>query len=64
MVWMGYTNTTGIEEIDYIIADPNLIKDNEKNLYSEKILNLPKIWNCHSGIKSKIEVENLPSFKK
>jgi protein O-GlcNAc transferase len=63
MVWLGYTNTTGIDEIDYIVADPYLIKDNEKNLYSEKIINLPKIWNCHSGIESKIEVEDLPSLK-
>ena len=63
MIWMGYTNTTGIEEIDYIVADPNLIKENEKNLYSEKIINLPKIWNCHSGIESNIEVKNIPSLK-
>ena len=63
MIWMGYTNTTGSEEIDYIIADPNLIKENEKNLYSEKIINLPKIWNCHSGIDSDLEVESLPCLK-
>tara|TARA_B110000971_G_scaffold51296_1_gene51850 strand:+ start:269 stop:1951 length:1683 start_codon:yes stop_codon:yes gene_type:complete len=60
IIWMGYTNTTGNEEIDYIVADPNLIKDNEKHLYSEKILKLPKIWNCHSGIELNVEVENLP----
>ena len=35
MVWMGYTNTMGVDEIDYIVADPNLIKDDEKKLYSE-----------------------------
>jgi protein O-GlcNAc transferase len=63
ILWMGYTNTTGIGEIDYIIADSNLIKENEKNLYSEKIINLPKIWNCHSGIDSDLEVESLPCLK-
>lgn len=59
-IWMGYTNTTGIDEIDYIIADPNLIKENEENLYSEKIIKMPKIWNCHSGIEPNVEIKNLP----
>ena len=36
--------------MDYIIADPNLIFENEKNLYSEKIIFLPDIWNSHGGI--------------
>ena len=36
--------------MDYLIADPNLIQKNEVKLYSEKILFLPNIWNCHSGL--------------
>ena len=63
MIWMGYVNTTGIEEIDYIVADPNLIKKNEEDLYSEKIIKLPKIWNCHSGIDTDIKVGDLPFLK-
>ena len=46
---MGYCNTSGLENMDYIITDPNLIYKNEQNLYSEKILYLPEIWNCHCG---------------
>ena len=53
--WCGYCNTTGVNEIDYIIADPHLIYDEEKNLYSEKIIYLPDIWNCHSGLNIKRE---------
>ena len=64
MLWMGYVNTTGIDEIDYIISDSNLIKDNEESLYSEKVVKLPKIWNCHSGIDSNIEVNSLPALEK
>jgi predicted O-linked N-acetylglucosamine transferase (SPINDLY family) len=63
MLWMGYINTTGIEEIDYIVADPNLIYKDEENLYSEKVIKLPKIWNCHSGIKSRVVSEGLPFLK-
>ena len=47
--WCGYTNTTGLNEVDYLIVDKNLIKKNEENLYTEKIIYLPDIWNCHSG---------------
>ena len=50
--WLGYNNSTGIKNIDYLIADKNLIKENEENLYSEKILFLPKIWNALSKPKN------------
>ena len=63
MLWLGYVNTTGIEEIDYIVADPNLIYDDEKNLYTEKIIKLPNIWNCHSGIHFNEENKEPPFLK-
>ena len=50
--WLGYNNSTGIKNIDYLIADKNLIKKSEENLYSEKILFLPKIWNALSKPKN------------
>ena len=50
ILWLGYNNTSGLSQMDYLIADPNLIKKNEVKLYSEKILLLPNIWNCHSGL--------------
>ena len=46
--WLGYNNSTGLKNMDYLIADNNLIKKDEENLYSEKILYLPKIWNAFS----------------
>ena len=51
ILWLGYNNTSGLSQMDYFIADTNLIKKNEVNLYSEKILFLPSIWNCHSGFE-------------
>ena len=49
IIWMGYCNTTGLKNMDYIITDANLVYENEKNLYSEKIIYLPEIWNTHCG---------------
>ena len=49
VIWMGYCNTTGLKNMDYIISDKNLIYSNEEKFYSEKVIYLPKIWNTHCG---------------
>jgi predicted O-linked N-acetylglucosamine transferase (SPINDLY family) len=60
IVWCGFCNTTGIEEVDYIISDPNLIYNSEINLYQEKIIFMPKIWNCHTGLEIERTFNNSP----
>ena len=57
IVWLGYNNSLGINNIDYIIADPNLVKKGEEHLYSERILLFNKIWNSMSL------PENLPNIQ-
>ena len=61
--WLGYLNTLGIDEMDYIMVDPNLIFQGEQNLYSEKVIYLPKIWSCHPGFQFK-RIENPPPYQK
>ena len=61
--WLGYCNTSGLDNMDYLIADKNLIYEDEKNSYSEKIIYLPKIWNCHSGLNS-VRSPSVPPFLK
>ena len=58
ILWLGYNNSLGIKNLDYLISDKNLIKPNEFNLYKEKVLYLPKIWNSLSI------PENLPEIDK
>tara|TARA_B100000780_G_scaffold100583_1_gene70227 strand:+ start:107 stop:1786 length:1680 start_codon:yes stop_codon:yes gene_type:complete len=58
--WLGYCNTTGLENMDYIISDKNLIFQDEENLYTEKIIFLPKIWNCHLGFDFERKEHPLP----
>ena len=55
--WLGYNNTTGIKNMDYLIADHNLIKKEEEKLYSEKVLFLPKIWNAMTPSDSLPEIQ-------
>ena len=49
--WCGFCNTVGVKEMDYIFVDKNLILSDEENLYTEKVIYLPDIWNVHSGFK-------------
>ena len=61
--WLGYCNTSGLANMDYLIADKNLIYEEEKNYYSEKIIYLPNIWNCHSGLNSIRSLSDPPCLK-
>ena len=61
--WCGYTNTTGLNEMDYIIADPHVIKPEEEKFYTEKILRLPSIWNSHSGLQFERKLNETPMKK-
>ena len=60
--WLGYNNSTGIKNIDYLITDKNLIKKDEESLYSEKILFLPKIWNALSKPNDLPKINRLPKI--
>ena len=57
--WIGYTNSTGLQEMDYVIADPYVLESDQH--YSEKILRLPDIWTSHIPINSEIKINELPA---
>ena len=61
--WLAYCNTLGFENIDYLIADHNLIYPEEEKFYSEKILKMPDIWNSHSGFNFESTFNNPPSVE-
>ena len=61
--WCGYNNSLGIKNMDYLIADKNLIKKDEEKYYKEKIIYMPKIWNAMSKPENLPEINDLP-FKK
>ena len=61
--WLAYCNTLGFENIDYLIADHNLIYPEEEKFYSEKILKMPDVWNSHSGFDFESIFNNPPSLE-
>ena len=42
--FLGYPGTSGIQNIDYLIADKNLIPEKNKKYYTEKIIYLPNSY--------------------
>ncbi len=58
IIWLGYNNSLFLKNVDYFIVDKNLIKLNEHNLYNEKILYMPKIWNSLSVPEKLPDIDN------
>ena len=46
--WSGWLASTGIKEIDYIIADPHVLNSKDQSMFVEKIYVLKKIWQSMS----------------
>ena len=63
ILWMGYCNTSGLKNMDYIISDKNLIYPEEEKFYAEKVIFLNSIWNCHCGLDTKREYYDPPLIK-
>lgn len=55
--WVGYLASTGLKEIDYIIADKNSITEKEEYQFTEKIYRLNNTWTVLK------QEENIPLSK-
>lgn len=53
VTWLGYPGTTGAPFVDYLIADPYIIRDGEEATCSERVLRLP---HCYQPNDRKREV--------
>lgn len=63
ITWIGYLDTTGLKEIDYIIADPFVVDKGQECLFVEKVWKLPNIWNSFSQPNYNVVVGSLPANK-
>jgi predicted O-linked N-acetylglucosamine transferase (SPINDLY family) len=46
VTWLGYFGSTGVKEIDYILADENCLMSSEYKWFTEKVINLPNTRLC------------------
>ena len=63
IAWGGYVDTTGLKEIDYIIADHFVVDEEQESLFVEKVWRLPNIWNSFSQPNYNITVGPLPAIE-
>lgn len=58
--WLGYPQTTGVREIDYILADALTAPPEEERLYSEKVWRMPDVCICFTPPILKLEISSSP----
>lgn len=61
--WLGYPNTTGSHAIDYRIVDPITDPPESQSISTEKLLHLPKGFNCYRPPYKFPEPQPAPALK-
>ncbi len=61
--WLGYYATTGLPEIDYIIADRFVIPAGHEAFYSEAPYRLPDSYLCFTPPDLRVAVNDLPASR-
>jgi|CXWL01.1.fsa_nt_gi predicted O-linked N-acetylglucosamine transferase (SPINDLY family) len=63
VTWLGYFDTTGLTEIDYLITDQAGVPEANREYFTEKVWYLPDTRLCFSPPDSGIPVSPLPALK-
>lgn len=61
--WLGYFGTTGVQAIDYLLADPWTLPASEEQNFTEKIWRLPDTRLCFTPPPMEVEVTELPALE-
>ncbi len=60
--WLGYWATTGLAEMDYLLADKVGVPEQNQWHFTEKIYYLPDTRLCFSAPQSELDVAELPAL--
>ncbi|HJV64788.1 MAG TPA: tetratricopeptide repeat protein [Geomonas sp.] len=58
--WLGYSGTTGLAEMDYLLADRQVVPAGSEDQFTEKLWRLPESYLCLTPPPSAPEVGPLP----
>ena len=61
ITWLGYVGTTGLDGMDFILADRHHIRPGEESWYSEAVLRLPNSYACYSPPQYTPDANPLPA---
>jgi predicted O-linked N-acetylglucosamine transferase (SPINDLY family) len=62
VTWLGYFATTGVEMIDYLIADPWTLHTSEEAYFTETIWRLPETRLCFTPPDVNVVIRPLPAL--
>ncbi|MGF6596466.1 protein O-GlcNAc transferase [Paraburkholderia sp. GAS448] len=61
VTWLGFFATTGLEAIDYILADRHVLPESEASHFVEKPWRLPDSYLCFAPPEPEIAIGSLPA---
>jgi predicted O-linked N-acetylglucosamine transferase (SPINDLY family) len=61
--WLGYFATTGIAEMDYVLADKTSVPESLRKQFTEDIWHLPDTKQCLTAPAINLDVISLPALK-
>jgi predicted O-linked N-acetylglucosamine transferase (SPINDLY family) len=64
VAYLGYSNTTGMQTIDYRLTDSFADTEESQRFYTEKLVFLPKCFTCYKPPDSAPPVAPLPAIRK
>ncbi len=62
VTWLGYFATTGVAQIDYLVADPWTLPESEEKNFTERIVRLPETRLCFTVPDEAVAVSPLPAL--
>jgi len=60
--WLGYFATTGVAEIDYLLADPWTLPESQEILFTEEVWRLPETRLCFTPPDEDVPISPLPAL--
>lgn len=63
ITWLGYVGTTGLEAMDYLLADRFHVAPGEEQNYVEQVLRMPNGYVCYASPSGLPNVAPLPALK-
>lgn len=57
VTWLGYSDTTGLDTMDYIVADRIVVPDGEEGRYRERVWRLPNSYLCYTPPETPASIE-------
>ncbi len=63
VTWLGYSGTTGLETIDYKLADSHVVSEAEEKFYTESIWKLPNCFLCPIIPPDAGDISSLPAIQ-